>query len=1022
MNIATWSIRNPLPVILLFVLMTLAGLQGFQTLRIQNLPDLALPTVSVSLVQPGAAPAQLETEVARKVENAISGVDELRRLTTRITDGQVSITAEFNLGKPVNAALTETRDAIDSVRADLPIDLQPPIITAQTLAADPLLTYAVASDQLSEERLSWFVDDAVSRALVRIPGMGRLERIGGGDREIRVEVDPARMAGLGVTAAHISRALAEAQQQSSGGRGQVSGAEQAVRVIATVQTADELAALPIVIDGRRIRLDQVATVHDTQGERTQGALVDGRPVVGFRVYAAKGHDEVEIARQVEHALEALERDSPGIGFTQIANTAEATFEQYEGSMHMLYEGALLAVLVVFLFLRDWRATLIAAIALPLSILPAFALMNWLGFSLNTVTLLALAIVVGVLVDDAIVEIENIARHRHMGKPPLKAAGDAVTEIAMPVLATTLTLVAVFVPTTLMPGVAGLVFRQFGWTAAIAVLASLLVARLLTPLMAAYLLKAEPTPPSGKDGALMRRYLAIVRWSLSHRWITLGAALVIFAASLAIAPTLPTGLLPSSDHGTTSINVELPPGAPYDETLETAEAVRRALSGVEGIRSVFTMIGAPSEGGEDIGEVRRASLMLLLAPRGERPPLQDIERQAREKLAAVPGARFTVGGGGPGGEFSMIFAGDSASVATAARAFERDLRSIGDLAGIVSTAQLERQEVVVRPDWARAAEQGVSAADIGDAIRVATSGDFTPALAKLNLDSRQTPIRVRLPDRMRTSLEALSNLRVAGRGGLIPLSSVADIRIESGPSQIDRYNRERFITVSADLNGAALGDAMTAAARLPSVTALPPGVSLIETGDAELVGELVSGFVVAGITGILLMYAVLLLLFRDVLQPFTILSAIPLALGGSFVALLLFGGEMNLPVMIGLVLLMGIVAKNSILLVEYAVLGMTRRELAMHDALLDACRTRARPIIMTSLAMIAGMVPIAIGVGADASFRQPMAIAVIGGLVTSTVLSLVFVPVGFSLMAGLERRLKQGARRFARSPEPQEASG
>jgi multidrug efflux pump subunit AcrB len=591
MNFATWSIRNPIPSILLFMLLSLAGAWGFAHLPIQNLPDLDLPTVSITLSEPGAAPAQLETEVARKVEDSIATLSGLRHVTTAITDGIVSISVEFVLEKPLSDALIETKNAVDSVRSDLPADLLQPTVAAATFASNPIATYSIASTRMDEEALSWFVDDKLSKAVLGVRGVSRMERLGGVQREVRIDADPVRLAALGVTAADMSRALRSVQQQSSGGRGQLGGTEQSIRTIALATQASDLAALPIALpDGRHVRLDEIATVRDTVAERTQTALLDGRPAVGFRVYRARGFDETRIAEGVAQVVARLRAADPTLRMELVSGSVAHTLEQFEGSMSMLYEGALLAVVVVFLFLRDWRATMIAAAALPLSILPAFAAMYWLGYSLNTLTLLALAVTVGILVDDAIVEIENIERHRRMGKPILEAVREAVTEIALAVTATTMALVVVFVPTSLMSGVGGLFFRQFGWTAVIAVLASLLVARLLTPMMMAYLLKGHSTGHESADGRLMAHYLAAVQWCLDHRKTTAAAATAFLVASIALVPLIPSGLIPPADGDFTTVSVELPPGSSLDSTLAVAEAARHALEAVNGVRGVFTTVG------------------------------------------------------------------------------------------------------------------------------------------------------------------------------------------------------------------------------------------------------------------------------------------------------------------------------------------------------------------------------------------------------------------------------------------------
>jgi multidrug efflux pump subunit AcrB len=1008
MNFATWSIRNPIPAILLFVLLSLAGVWGFQNLPTQNLPDFDMPMVSVNLSQPGAAPAQLETEVARKVEDALATLSGLNHLHTSVTNGRVSIGVEFVLEKNLSDALIETKNAVDSIRADLPTELMQPTVSAATSVGAPIFTYAIASSRMDEEELSWYVDDIVAKTVLGVTGVGRFERVGGVQREVLIEVDPIRMASLGISAGDISRALRQIQQESSGGRGQLGGQEQSLRTIATMQRAEELAALRITLpNGRSFRLDQVATIVDGSAERAQAALLDGNPVVGFSVYRARGFDEVTIAEEVQVALEGLQQSDPSLEMTYISGTVAQTLEQYEGSMLMLLEGAILAVLVVWVFLRDWRATLVSAAALPLSILPAFAAMAWLGYSLNTVTLLALAVVVGILVDDAIVEIENIERHRHMGKSIREATEDAVTEIALAVTATTMTLVAVFLPTAMMSGIAGLVFKQFGWTAVIAVLASLLVARLLTPMMAAYFLKPLPTKPH-VDGRVMHWYLGVVRWCLAHRKTTMAGATLFLAGSLALVPMIQTGFIPPPDGNFSNVSVELPPASSLEDTLQAAESARLAIMNVEGVERVFVTAGAAQVagmGGMQAGEVRRASLTVALAPRGERPRQREVESAVREQLLTVPGARFSISSGGPSERLQIILASDNATALTAsAQAVERQLREIDGLSNVTSTASLERPEIVIRPELERAAEQGVTTAAIGEAIRMATSGDFDPQVARLNLDNRQVYIRTRVSDAARQDIDTIANLRVQGRDGLVPLSSIATLSVESGALQLDRYDRLRNVTVSADLSGITIGAAQAAADNTEAMRTLPSNVQVIQGGDAEIVGDLMSGFAMALVVGVLCVYCVLVLLFRDFLQPVTILSAIPLSIGGAFLALLIAGSELSVPAMIGLIMLMGIVTKNSILLVDYAIMGREKDGLSLYDALVDACHKRARPIIMTTLAMIAGMAPIALGLGADASFRQPMAVAVIGGLITSTMLSLLIVPIVFTYVDGFEQWL------------------
>ena len=999
MNFAGWSLRNPIPSILFFALLTFAGLYGFKNLHIQDLPDIDLPSVNAELSLPGASTVQLETEVARKVEDSIAAIAGIKHINTTITDGLVSINVQFVLDKNLSDALLETKDAIDRIRSDLPPNLEEPVISADRIGSSALMVYAVSSTGMGGDELSWFTDDVIAKKILSVDGVGKFERIGGTDREIKIEIDPVKLASLNVTAADVSQTLKSVQTEASGGRSRLDGQEQLIRTVTTVSTAPELSELVIPSsDGRTVRLEQVARVLDTHAERSQLSLLDGKEVVGFNVYRAKGADEVKIAGKVHKALARLEKEHPEIKLTQVNNTVNYTITQYEGSMSMLYEGALLAVIVVWFFLRDWRATLISATALPLSIIPTYAVMNWLGYSLNTLTLLAQAVVVGILVDDAIVEIENIVRHKRMGKPVFTAVSDAVSEIALAVIATTFTIVAVFLPTSLMEGVGGLFFKQFGWTVVISVLFSLLVARLLTPVMALWFLK-DDVHPHKPDGFAMRTYINVVEWCLDHGKTTFALAFAYMVLTYMLASGLSTGFIPASDEGYTRIGIELPPGSSIEQSRQTAEELRGVLGDVKGIANVFCVVG---ESGNS-GETDKSSMTLVFTPMGERPSQTEIENAVRQKLKLVAGARFSLGSENDG--LNVIFAGDNAdALNSTVPAFEKELRTLGYLNNIKSTASLQKKEIIVRPNIKRSAELGVTASDIALTLRVATAGDYDSFLAKLNLDNRQVYIRTYMSDADVSDLSVISNLRIPARDGSTALSNIAEISTGNGPSVINRYDRMRYVTVSADIGTVPLGKAIDDAKALPSMKHIPDSVQIIDGGDAELMNELFSGFGVAMLTGILCMYCVLVLLFKDFLQPVSILSALPLSIGGSVAALILSGAELSLVALIGMVMLMGIVTKNSILLADYAIMNMKEHDMPLTGALLDACHKRAQPIVMTTVAMIAGMMPIMLGFGDDASFRRPMAFAVTGGLLTSTFLSLLIVPVVFKFIHETEKRL------------------
>ncbi len=1007
LNVSSWSIRNPIPAVMLFVLLCFAGVLSFNAMKVQQFPDIDLPTVTVSAQLPGAAPAQLETEVARKLENSIASVQGLKHIYTKVQDGNVTLTAEFRLEKPVQEAVDDVRSAVSKVRSDLPGDLRDPIVNKLDMAAQPVLAFTVRSIPragvagMDDEALSWFVDNEVTRKLLAVRGVGGVTRVGGVNREVRVALDPMRLQALGATAADISRQLRQMQQESAGGRVDVGGGEQPVRTIATVQTAQQLGALQLALsDGRRIRLDEVATVSDTIAEPRAAALLDGQPVVGFEVSRSKGESEVTVGAAVQQALAELQAAHPDIELTESFNFVEPVQEEYTGSMHLLYEGAVLAVLVVWLFLRNVRATFVSAVALPLSVIPAFAGMYLLGFSVNVITLLALSLVVGILVDDAIVEVENIVRHLRMGKTPYQAAMEAADEIGLAVIATTFTLVAVFLPTAFMSGVAGKFFKQFGWTASLAVVASLVVARMLTPMMAAYILK--PIKGEHKEPGWMKLYMHMAAWCLRHRFLTMLGATAFFIGSVMLIPLLPTGFIPADDNSQTQVYLELPPGSTLQHTLRAAEQARLLVTGVEHVKGVYTTIGGGTAGADPFapqgsGEVRKATLTVKLTERGTRPRKQVIENHMRAALERLPGARSKVGLGGSGEKYILVLTGDDpVALQKAALAVENDLRTIPGLGSVASSASLIRPEIAVRPDFARAADLGVSSAAIGDTLRIATLGDYDVALPKLNLSQRQVPIVVRLQDSARGNLALLERLAVPGTHGPVMLGQVATLEMTGGPAVIDRYDRARNVNFEIELSGLPLGDVKAQVDKLPAVKQLPPGVKIIEIGDAEVMGELFASFGLAMLTGVLCIYIVLVLLFKDFLHPVTILCALPLSLGGAFVGLLLTDKSFSMPSLIGLIMLMGIATKNSILLVEYAIVARRDHGLSRIDALLDACHKRARPIVMTTLAMGAGMMPIALGLGvADASFRSPMAIAVIGGLITSTVLSLLVVPAVFT---------------------------
>jgi multidrug efflux pump subunit AcrB len=1021
MSLVTWSIHRPVPVMVLFAALTLAGVVGFKKLGVQDRPDMDIPTVTVTVNYPGVPPSQLETEVTRKIEDSVASATGIDHIRSTITEGLSQTVIEFQLERDVNEAVDDVRDAVTRTRSNLPAEIEEPIISRVTAAGSPVVTYGVSSPGMSEAELSWFVDLTISRELSSVDGVGALKRVGGVDREIRVDLDADALNALGTTAGDISRQLRRTQVELPGGEARIGTQEQSVRTVATAGSVQDLAALPIVLsDNRTVRLDAIAQVRDQAAEQRTLALLDGKPIVGFEVTRAVGASALGVADGVAVVVQKLRARYPNIQISEVSNTVDYVRESYKDSIYMLLEGSLLAIIVVWIFLRDWRATIISSIALPLSVLPTFWVLHYVaGYTLNVMTMLALSLVVGILVDDAIVEVENIVRHLRSGKSPVKAAEEAVQEIGLAVVATSATLCAVFLPVAFMPGIPGKFFKQFAVTTVTAVLASLLVARLLTPMMAAYMMKPHHEPD--REGRMKQWYLRMVRLCLEHRKITLGAATGFFVLSLALVPFLSTGLVPPGNYGFSVVQVELPPGSTLADTRATAEEVRRRLIQFPDVTRVYTAIGTSQSQGfsTSAGTVRKATLTVKLQPRGKQKRTQaEFEREASRSLQTIPGVRLSFGFGGFGEKLQIGLAGDDPNLlAEVAQNVERDVREAG-LANVTSSASLTQPEIVITPIPERAAELGVATEALSAATRIATSGDVTMNLPKFNLPERQVPIRVRLNDKARGDIESIRSMLVPGRAGLVPLENIASVAFGAGPTSIERYDRARNVTVTADLGGAPLGDVLKKVEQMPALMHLPDGVSRRETGDVERMRELFGGFLGAMAVGLLCIYAVLVLLFHDFIQPLTILGALPQSVGGALAGLLLLGYGLSLPSLIGLLMLMGIVTKNSILLVEYVVMARNEHGMSRFDALMDACAKRARPIVMTTIAMIAGMLPVAAGFSADPSFRAPMGIAVIGGLITSTALSLFVVPTAYTLLDDFRmwtlRRLR-GTKTEALSP-------
>ncbi len=1025
-NISAWSIRNPVVPIILFIGLLIAGVVSFIKMDVNDTPDVDFPAVIVTIAQPGAAPSEITTQITEKVEAAVRSINGVDWIESTASEGSSTTVVFFAIGTNSNDAVNEVKNAVDQIRGDLPDGiLEPRINKVEPGGAGPMGYFAVSAPDMTMEQLSWFVDDSVSRRLLAIPGMAEVKRGGGVEREIRVVLDPARMQAHGVTAAQVNSVLRQINVDAAGGRAEIAGSRQSVRVLGNADSALALSQTRIPLAaGQQVKLGDIAEVSDGHAEQTTIAKLRGRQVVTFSVQRSKGASDVTVYDETRAELDRIQAENPGVSFTALFTRVDYTKSQYRSSIEAMIEGAILAVVVVFFFLRDWRATIISAIAIPLSAIPTFWFMDLMGFTLNTLSLLALSLVAGVLVDDAIVEIENIVRHMRMGKTAYQAAIDAADEIGLAVMATTFSIVAVFLPVGLMPGISGQFFKNFGLTVVAAVLMSLAVARMITPMIAAYFLEAKGAASHG-EGRLMDRYMAVLRWSLDrsradakrallgpspdwrdrlsarlldHRIWMLGIGIAALALTVLLFAIMPQQFQPNANQDWSQARIEMVPGTTIEQTEEVADEVIAIL---EEQPEVLRVIQIVSEG--------RANLYITLREDRDTTSIE-FERRLTPLLQKIPDARVSFAaqsqGPGSGRDITVMLTGsDPELLNRTAQTLVEQMRGIEGVVAPRLDADLKRPELVIMPRFDLAAQLGVTTSALSQAIRIATMGEIDRNTAKFSLSDRQVPIRVMLPRAARRDIATIENLPVPTANGMtVPLKRVAEIRFGAGPVQIQRYNQARRVFVGADLaDGYVKGPIDQAIQKLPVMQKLPRGIGNAPVGEAKWQGELIRNFMVAVVSGILLVFAVLVLLYQRFVSPLVNMTSLLLAPLGGLLAVGLIGQPISISVYIGILMLLGIVAKNSILLIDFAIIEMEQGRSKL-ESIMDAGHKRAQPIVMTTVAMIAGMVPTALSLSGDGSWRAPMGTAVIGGLLLSTVLTLLIVPAGFSLADGFEKRV------------------
>jgi hydrophobe/amphiphile efflux-1 (HAE1) family protein len=997
-NISNWSIKNPIPTIMISLVMALMGYIAFLGLGIDRSPNIDIPAVIITVNQPGAGPEELETQVTKKVEDAVAALGNIDQITSSVNEGSSTTTVNFILGTNSDRATNDVRNAMAQIRQDLPQDTNEPIIQRLEFAGGAVMNYTISSPKRSIAELSDLVDRQIARALTGVPGVAQVNRVGGVDREVRVDLDPSRLLAYGITATAVNDQIRSFNINLPGGRSEIGGGEQTVRTLGSAETIEDLRNYQISLpNGDTVPLSNLGTVTDSNSDPRQVALLDGQPVVGFSILRGTGSTLVTVESAVREEIENLKKNLPkDIKFQLIFTRADSIRASYESLLSDLIVGCIMTVITVGLFLRNWRATIITGLALPLSIFPTFWVMQTLNYTLNGMTLLALALALGNLVDDAVCMVEDIDQHLAMGKKPFQAAFDASKEIGLAVLASAAAIIAVFLPVAFMGGVPGQFFQPFGVTVAVSTLFSSLIAVTVTPMLSAYILQPKKLKSLGNNPSSRPRfhpYKSLLTWALRHRIITLLAALAFFIGSLQLVPLIPKGLFSSGDTGLSTITLELPPGATLNDTVAVANQVNNLLQKNPAVANVLAIPG-------DSGRINTGLIYVNLVPKEQRSLTQrEFEEQTRKDFQKIPGARVSFraqGGAGSTKDVAIVLKSENGEILTqTAQKLEREMRALPGFVEVSSGVSLVKPEIIIQPDPVRAADQGVSVRAIARTASLALIGDNEFNLAKFNLADRQIPIRVKIANDGRNELETLQNLRVpSSNGTLVPLNSVANITLGSGPAEIQRFDRQRQVNIGANLEGVSLGSAVTQIRALPAMKNLPPEVTEEPFGDARIMRDIFTRFLGALGLAIISIYGILVLLYNNFLYPLAILTSLPLSIGGTLIALLITQKELGLYALIGIVLLMGLVTKNAILLVDFALSGLQEGK-PQFKAVVDSGMSRLRPIIMTSVSTIAGMLPIALALGADGEIRAPMAIAVIGGFTTSTLLTLVVVPVIFT---------------------------
>jgi HAE1 family hydrophobic/amphiphilic exporter-1 len=1013
MVISDFAIKRPIVTTVIMLALAVFGIFALALLNTDEFPDVQNPVVVVSVPYPGASPESVEREVIDRIEEGIAGISGVDKIQSNSLDGYGVIITFFQFEKDLQEATQEIRDKISEIRNELPTEMEEPILTRFNPADLPIMSLVLSSNRMAGPELTRLADPEITRRLRGIPGVAEVEVVGGVERELTVELRPLDLQAAALSVAEVVQALQSQNLAAPVGRLNGPFEERTIRLLGRLGNPADFARLPIAqSQGRVVRLGDVATVRDGTEEPRSAAVFNGEDAVGIDVKKAKGFSTTQVASAVRDQVQQIQSSLPeGVAFRVVRDAGVRVAASVRNVQEALIEGAALTVLVVFLFLNSWRSTVITGLALPVSVLASFVAVLAFGFTLNTMSLLGLSLAIGILIDDAIVVRENIVRHVEMGKDHYTASHEGTDEIGLAVAATTFSIVVVFVPIAFMGGIAEQWFAPFALTIACSVLVSLFVSFSLDPMLSAYW--PDPHVPPEQRFFITRwldrfnawfdrqadAYKGVIGWALDHRWKMVALAVATFVGALALPALGIVGgeFFPVTDESEFNVSLDTPPGSNLDYTRVKAEEVARIARSKSEVIYTYSTIGGQT------GSVDEGTVYVRLKPKHERERSQnDVAAGLREELSRLAGATASITTSGFGDQKQILIQVTGRESQQLQQIADQVLTVVRKVPGAVDvdlSTRGQKPELEIELDRALAGSVGVTAAQIAQALRPAFAGIDVGDWIDPSGETRDVTVRFAPEARVRTADLATLPLTVRGPDGRVqqvPLGQLAVIRSGLGPARIDHLDRERVITVQANTQNRPLNEVIKDIDEQLVGLTLPPGVTIRKGGETEDQQEVFGRILAALAVAILLMYLVLVIQFGSFLDPLAIMISLPLSLIGVMLALLVTGSTLNLMSMIGVILLMGIVAKNAILLIDFAKWaeesGKSRR-----DALVEAGRVRLRPILMTTFALIAGMVPVAIGAGEGADFRAPLGRAVIGGVITSTLLTLLVIPTFYEIM-------------------------